>query len=93
MDYSQKSPVFKKIDLETIQQYLGTYASKDIPLKLTISEKNGELLAQATGQGAFPLTFKDDKTYVFPTAGIEIIFDTNSLQLLQGGMKFDFAKE
>ncbi len=86
-------PVFEKIDLETIQQYLGTYASKDIPLKLTISEKNGELLAQATGQGAFPLTFKDDKTYVFPTAGIEIIFDTNSLQLLQGGMKFDFAKE
>ena len=81
------------MDSAELAKFTGVYASKDIPLKLTISEKNGELLAQATGQGAFPLTFKDDKTYVFPTAGIEIIFDTNSLQLLQGGMKFDFTKE
>ena len=86
-------PQFMKMDSAELAKFTGVYASKDIPLKLTISEKNGELLAQATGQGAFPLTFKDDKTYVFPTAGIEIIFDTNSLQLLQGGMKFDFTKK
>jgi CubicO group peptidase (beta-lactamase class C family) len=86
-------PTFKSITPELITKYSGTYSSKDIPLKLTIFEKNGDLMAQATGQGAFPLTIQDDKTFVFPAAGIEINFDTDSLLLKQGGMKFNFVKE
>lgn len=86
-------PIFTKLDVAELQQYFGTYASKDIPLKITISEKNGELIAQATGQSSFPLTFKEENTFVFPAGGIEIEFDKNTLQLKQGGMKFDFTKE
>ena len=86
-------PQFMKMDKAELAKFTGTYASKDIPLKITISEKNGELSAQATGQGAFPLTFKEEKTFVFAAAGIEMVFGDNSFVLNQGGMKFNFTKE
>ena len=86
-------PSFEKINQTLITKYSGTYASKDIPLKITIFEKEGELLAQATGQSSFPLTLKDEKTFIFAQAGIEIIFGENTLELHQGGGKFNFIKE
>ena len=86
-------PKFMKMDKAELAKFTGTYASKEIPLKITVSEKNGELFAQATGQSAFPLTFKEEKTFVFAAAGIEIIFGDNSLILNQGGTKFNFTKE
>jgi len=86
-------PSFEKIKIEEIQKYLGTYASKEIPLKITVSEKNGELLAQATGQSSFPLTARDKDTFIFAAGGIEIEFGENNFILKQGGMKFKFEKE
>ena len=64
-----------------------------IPLKITISVKDGELIAQATGQSSFPLTPKSETEFVFQTAGIEMIFDENKFTLKQGGQKFKFTKE
>lgn len=86
-------PSFEKLDKQLIEKYVGTYASKDISLKIKIFEKEGELFGQATGQPSFPLTLKDKKTFVFTQAGVEIIFDEKSLLLLQGGGKFNFTKE
>lgn len=86
-------PSFDKINQDLIIKYSGTYSSKDIPLKITIFEKDGELLAQATGQSSFPLTIKDEKTFIFAQAGIEIIFGEKNLILHQGGMKISFTKE
>jgi CubicO group peptidase (beta-lactamase class C family) len=86
-------PQFMKMDKAELAKFTGTYASKDIPLKITVSEKNGELSAQATGQGDFPLTFKEETTFVFAAAGIEMVFGENSFILNQGGMKFNFTKE
>ncbi|WP_333809372.1 serine hydrolase domain-containing protein [Flavobacterium sp.] len=86
-------PKFMKMDKAELAKFTGTYASKDLPLKITVSEKNGELSAQATGQGAFPLTFKEETTFVFAPAGIEMVFGENSFVLNQGGMKFNFTKE
>lgn len=86
-------PNFDKIDDTVLQKYVGTYASKDIPLKINISVKNGELIAQATGQSSFPLTPKSDTEFIFQTAGIEIDFEENQLVLKQGGQKFKFIKE
>lgn len=86
-------PKFMKMDKAELAKFLGTYASKDLPLKITVSEKNGELSAQATGQGAFPLTFKEETTFVFAPAGIEMVFGENSFVLNQSGMKFNFTKE
>lgn len=86
-------PSFEKLDATLIKAYSGIYASTEIPIKITIFEKNGELMAQATGQSAFPLTMKDAKTFIFSTAAIEMVFDTNSFILQQGGGKFNFTKE
>ena len=86
-------PKFMKMDKAELAKFTGTYATKDLPLKITVSEKNGELSAQATGQGAFPLTFKEETTFVFAPAGIEMVFGDKSFVLIQGGMKFNFTKE
>lgn len=86
-------PKFNKIEASELVKFTGTYSSKELPLKITISEKNGELLAQASGQSAFPLTFKEEKTFIFAPAGIEMIFGENSFVLKQGGMSFNFSKE
>ncbi len=86
-------PTFTKVDPAILANYTGTYGSKDLPLKITITEKNKELIAQATGQSAFPLTFKEEKTFIFAPAGIEMIFGENSFVLKQGGMRFNFSKE
>jgi CubicO group peptidase (beta-lactamase class C family) len=86
-------PQFMKMDVAELATFTGTYASKDLPLKITVTEKNGELSAQATGQGTFPLSFKEETTFVFAAAGIEMVFGDNSFILNQGGMKFNFTKE
>ncbi|WP_051604341.1 serine hydrolase domain-containing protein [Flavobacterium sasangense] len=86
-------PKFMKMDKAELAKFIGTYASKDLQIKITVSEKNGELFAQATGQGAFPLTFKEETTFVFAAAGIEMVFGDKSFVLIQGGMKFNFTKE
>lgn len=87
-------PNFKKLDAELIKKYSGTFASKDIPLKITVFEKEGNLLAQATGQPSFPLTFSKDDVFVFVQAGIEIEFTSATTFILkQGGQKFNFTKE
>lgn len=86
-------PKFMKMDKAELAKFTGTYASKELPIKITVSEKNGELFAQATGQSAFPLTFKDERTFVFAPAGIEMVFGDNAFVLIQGGMKFNFTKE
>lgn len=86
-------PVFITLDESKIGNFLGTYASKDIPLKISITLKDGNLMAQATGQPPFPLTPKSDNEFVFPAAGVEILFEENTLTLKQAGQKFKFTKE
>ncbi|MFC4739311.1 serine hydrolase domain-containing protein [Flavobacterium ponti] len=86
-------PNFDKIDNTVLQKYVGTYTSKDIPLKIDISIKNGELTAQATGQSSFPLTPKSETEFIFQTAGIEMDFEENQFTLKQAGQKFKFTRE
>lgn len=86
-------PNFDKIDETVLQKYVGTYASTDIPIKITISVKEGELIAQATGQPTFTLTPNSDTEFVFQTAGIEMVFDKNKFTLKQGGQKFNYTRE
>lgn len=87
-------PNFEKLDAELIKKYTGNFASKEIPLKITVFEKDGNLLAQASGQPSFPLTFAKDDVFVFAQAGIEIEFkSTTTFVLKQGGAKFNFTKE
>lgn len=78
-----------------LDQYVGVYASPDIPLKLTIFVENEALMAQATGQSSFPLDPTSEHNFSFELAGIEIEFapEDSTLTLIQGGQPITFTKE
>ena len=86
-------PNFNVIDNKVLEKYVGNYTSKEIPLKINISIKDGSLIAQATGQSSFPLTAKSETEFIFQTAGIEMIFEDDKFVLKQGGQKFNYTKE
>jgi CubicO group peptidase (beta-lactamase class C family) len=90
-------PVFTsfKVKPEDLDQYLGIYSSSQIPLKITISRNEGQLMGQATGQSSFPLEPASPDIFKFETAGIVIKFDpgTQSFLLEQGGSSFSFRKD
>lgn len=60
---------------ETLPLYAGTYSSEAFPLDISIFEQAGRLMAQATGQGAFPLDAVSETVMEFSAANIEIVFD------------------
>ena len=90
-------PVFSSYQVTPaeLDQYLGVYSSSQIPLKITLTKKDGSLIAQATGQPSFPLECTEKNVFRFYTAGIAIFFspDENRFILEQGGGKFNYTKE
>lgn len=85
-------PSFIELDFNKLSKYYGEYTSKDTSLKINIFEKNGEFLAQATGQNSFPLTQVEETSFVFQQAKVEIEFKENSFILKQGNTKLIFNK-
>lgn len=83
------------ISEDELQQFAGTYASPEIPLKINIFIKDKTLMAQATGQGAFPLEATSKTSFKFDMAGIVIDFDPAKKQFVitQGSHKTTFTKE
>lgn len=84
----------------SLVRYEGVYASQAMPLKITVKVKDGQLTAQATGQGALDLTPYSASEFRFDPAGIVIIFETDgkvvdysTFQLKQGGGNFKFTRE
>lgn len=84
-----------KVDTSILNKYVGTYSSKNIPLKIKIYTQKNQLYAQATGQPAFPLTAISEKEFIFKQAGINMLFDTdkNTFTLKQGGGVYLFIKK
>jgi len=80
---------------EDLNKYLGSYSSTQLSLKITISKNNTTLMAQATGQDAFPLEIRTKDRFVRHQSGIELLFDTsrNKMTLNQGGETFWFTKD
>lgn len=75
--------------------YLGTFSSKQIPLKITLFEQKNMLMAQATGQSPFPLENAGINKFKFVPAGIEFQFNESKSEftLNQGGQSFTFTKD
>lgn len=89
-------PNFKTIQVEekVLEKYVGTYFSKQIPLKIKFFIENGKLMSQATGQGAFPLEATAENKFKFDEAGIEMEFPENGKMILkQGGGTVRFTRE
>lgn len=92
-----KMPDFQTVEVpeSKLQKYTGTYSSPGVPLKINIFIQDKKLMAQATGQSAFPLEAKSATSFTFDMAGIEINFHPEKKQfdIIQSGMKTTFTKE
>lgn len=80
----------EKLNVEQLQAYVGIYSlAPGFDLKVSVEQDT--LMAQATGQGAFPLDIKTKDQFAAEAYGIEIHFERDangavkSLLLLQGG--------
>jgi D-alanyl-D-alanine carboxypeptidase len=90
-----------KLDVKELKNYEGLFSSKKIPLKITLSIKDGQLYGQATGQQPFPLKSFSKTEFIFEMAGIVIKFaedsegkvDYNAFTLKQGGGNFPYTRE
>lgn len=94
-------PDFKTVAVsETeLNQLSGVYSTSAIPMKITISQKEGVLWAQATGQDAFPTEALSRDRFEFKPAGILMEFERDAsgkghrFMLNQGGSTIPFVKE
>ena len=90
-------PDFKafKVESKDLDQYLGTYATTEIPLKLTITKEGDVLFAQGTGQPSFPLDATGKHKFTFDKVGVVMEFnpETKTLLLIQRGKELKFTKE
>ncbi len=90
-------PVFTtyQTTTEELDQYLGTYSSAQLPLKITVTKDKNNLVAQATGQSAFALEATARGKFRYIQAGIIMEFDpaNKTMILKQGGGQFLFKRE
>ena len=99
-DVDAKNNVWKSSQLApqekvNLKDYVGSFSSKQIPLKISTKVENNVLTATASGQSSFPLQYDGDGKFTFEQAGIELVFakDKKSFKLNQSGQSFDFAKD
>ena len=90
-------PSFTTLDItdEELDQYLGVYSSKQLPLKITITKNNGKLFGQGTGQPSFPLEATSKDKFEFQQAGLVLEFNPSdkTMILKQGGGIFNYERE
>ena len=89
-------PDFNPPSLTThdLDKYLGVYASKELPLELTVTKKGNVLVAQATGQSAFELLATGNDKFGFEKANISMEFQpTNGSLIMTQGKKYLFTRE
>lgn len=92
MPYQFPNIVSIKVKPEILNNYVGVYSSNQLPIKIEIRNKNGEMEAQGTGQKSFILNAINEKTFVFDPAGIRLIFENNKMTLKQGSSEYHFTK-
>jgi D-alanyl-D-alanine carboxypeptidase len=78
-----------------LDRFTGVYGAAEAPIKLTISVREGYLLAQASGQEPFVLEATDKTSFQFEQIGLAIDFhvEESALVLRQGGKDMKFVKE
>ena len=83
------------VEKVNMKEFTGTFSTKEVPLKLTFTDKAGLLYGQATGQPEFPLEYQGQSKFTFEQADVSITFskDKKSIDFSQGGKAFKFNKE
>lgn len=85
----------KSLSTEELKKFEGIYSSTEMPMKITITVKDGMLIGQATGQSQFVLEFKGENSFGFDAAGLILDFqpEENIMILKQAGRTFKFLRE
>ncbi|MBG47595.1 MAG: peptidase [Pseudozobellia sp.] len=90
-------PSFKSfvVQPEALALYVGTYSSEQTPLKITITQSENGLMAQATGQPSFLLEAVEKDVFEFNQAGVRMEFEpsSKSMVLKQGGATYNYEIE
>ncbi|TDE27923.1 M1 family peptidase [Flavobacterium ranwuense] len=88
---SDKSELEKAVILDS---YVGSFSSKQIPVEIILTENNGNLTANATGQPTLTLDSIGKDKFGFEQAGIEIHFNEtkNEFKFKVNGQEFLFTK-
>jgi len=78
-----------------LDSYLGNFSSKVIPIKIILSEKDGALIAKATGQPDISLAPAGKDRFTYDQAGVIIQFNDskNGFTLKLGEQTFQFSKD
>ncbi len=78
-----------------IDAYLGKFSSTQIPIKINLTDVNGEMMLEATGQQTLPLESLGKDKFGFSQAGLTIQFadDKKSFELKFGANAFKFTRD
>ena len=84
-----------QVTTQDLDNYLGIYSSKQLPIKITITKNNLNLIAKATGQNALTLQATEKDQFGYADEGIILEFKPNdkSMILKQSGQIYNFVKE
>ena len=96
-DFSITQQAAVAVDTATLEALAGVYAFNP-QFKITVTVRDAQLWAQATGQGAFPLFAKSPRRFFAKVTPLEIEFQpadgrASALRLFQGGNTLDFTRE
>lgn len=90
-------PSFQSVALtaEDLEQYVGEYASEQIPLKLVFDREGDKLIAKPSGQQATELEATAIHTFEFKPVNAVFVFDPeqSEVTLKQAGQSFLFKKQ
>ena len=87
-----KNGVEKGISLET---YLGSFSSAQIPVKVSFTQEDDNLVMSATGQQSIPLDNVGNGKFTFEQAGLSVQFNEqkSGFKLSFGAQSFEFTKD
>lgn len=75
--------------------YLGTFSSKQIPIKIKFTQEDGELIINSEGQPSVPLENKGKDKFTFEQAGLAVQFNEakTGFSLKIGEQNFEFTRD
>jgi len=91
--YNRPYEIPLQLKSEDLDELVGNYESKEMPLKLSITKSGQVLIAQATGQPAFSLDVIDKNTFKREQYDVQLKFDRSKheMTLVQGGNNFRYV--
>jgi serine-type D-Ala-D-Ala carboxypeptidase/endopeptidase len=84
-----------QVTSQDLDKYLGIYSSKQLPIKITFTKNNLNLIAQATGQNTLTLQATEKDKFIYTEEGIILEFNPieKTMILRQSGQNYNFTKE